>query len=225
LLWFNRYNTAFPWDGWSKGISAEDWRYADLAKKTGSNTAAYWALSLLSLHLTPTLLVWLPLSACGHVWWEGGNSTTPPIGWRDALAVGVTLGAIVIQRVADDSLRIFRQQQYGARADLNICSSSKMICREGLWGFSRHPNYFGEACFWLGISILGWAGQTNDSPRSMAAAWGGAAMMFGFFRFSATLMDARMLKNRGVAYMDVIAEVSALVPWPPSKSKQKSHDK
>ena len=38
--------------------------------------------------------------------------------------------------------------------------------------------------------------------------------MFGFFRLSASLMDARNLRNRGKAYGLVMAETSALIPLP-----------
>lgn len=28
------------------------------------------------------------------------------------------------------------------------------VCQEGLWAYSRHPNYFGESLFWLGIAVV-----------------------------------------------------------------------
>ena len=57
ILWCVRYAVQFPWTGWFSGIEHEDWRYIEMAKRTGSNTILYWIVSLTSLHITPTLLV------------------------------------------------------------------------------------------------------------------------------------------------------------------------
>ena len=60
------------------------------------------------------------------------------------MAVVVTLAAIVIEALADEQLRAFRRSK---RADGDICTV-------GLWSWSRHPNYFGEACLWWGTYII-----------------------------------------------------------------------
>ena len=60
-----------------------------------------------------------------------------------------------------------------------------------------------------------------DEPAAAAHAswcWGGAAVMFGFFRVSSYLTDQRMLQRRGEAYRTVMQEVSALVPWCPRQA-------
>jgi len=218
-LWFGRYHWSFPWEGWSCGIAREDWRYIDLARRTGSGTPLYWFLSFTSLHLTPTLLVWFGLAPARHVWTEAASG--PALGTRDLVAVAVALGAIAIQALADEELRVFREAQYGCGVNLLKVTSSKAICRAGLWRYSRHPNYFGEALFWLGIALVGHAadvdahvGAQARSPRPWLAAWGGSAMLFAFFRVSAYLTDQRMLKNRGEQFRVVMDEVSALVPLP-----------
>jgi len=235
VIWYARYHNQFPWDGWTKGIDTEDWRYVDMAKKVNHNPILYWILSLLSLHLTPTLLVWCALSPVRTVFVPSTTtpiSFSPPLGPRDALAVLVCLGAIMWTKVADDQLRDFRRSLYGDTANLDTSSSSKEILRTGLWKYSRHPNYFGEASFWLGVALIGWAdkGDTNelavDSSSSswmqaiIDSNWTGSMIMFVFFRVSAHLTDLRMLKNRGDGYKRVMCEVSALVPMIPRSTEK-----
>ena len=62
LVWCVRYARQFPWTGWFTGLHHEDWRYVQIAKQTGSGTVLYWFASLISLHLTPTCLVFAGLS-------------------------------------------------------------------------------------------------------------------------------------------------------------------
>ena len=222
VLWCLRYSWQFPWTGWTTGIHKEDWRYVKIADKTGSNTRLYWLASLISLHLTPTWLVFAALSPMERVWSAGRAEGVPELFSNSADAVGlfVSVTAILIQHSSDMTLYHFRRKAYGTTKNLDYKSSSKKICREGLWKWSRHPNYFGECLFWLGLACLASGGEGGFRATSVSGtwtdlfrAWGGAALMFGFFRVSAHLTDQRMLENRGQKYLKVMSEVSPLVPW------------
>ncbi len=184
----------FNWArGWS-GLTHEDWRYVDLRKKTGK---LYWVVSLLGLHVMPTVMVLLgliPLHAALVVNPSG-------FGAIDVVAAVVTLGAIVIETVADEQLRNFRRQK---REDGEICTV-------GLWGWSRHPNYFGEMSFWFGLFLFGIAAG--------AAWWSGVGFvaMIGLFAGASIPMAERRSLMRRPHYAEHQRRVSMIVPWFPKK--------
>ena len=87
--------------GWS-GLSHEDWRYVKLRAQSGS---LYWLVSLVGLHMMPTLWVFgglLPVYAAVAV-------GTEPLGWLDAVATVVGFGAVWIEARADKELVDFRR--------------------------------------------------------------------------------------------------------------------
>lgn len=191
-----------PWDGWTKGIHSEDWRYIEYYRSVGGGVP-FWAGSLVSLHLTPTLLVFFGITPVHRVFFPG-KSLSKPFSTVDWIAIAVICAALLIQGVADYQLKKFRGVTSSETGDPKAC------LREGLWGWSRHPNYFGEALFWFGFAILGYA---EDSEMGFGWTWGGSVAMFLFFRLSCYITDMRNLKRKP-AYKDVMREVSAFIPVP-----------
>lgn len=182
----------FNWArGWP-GLSHEDWRYVEVRHKTGK---LYWPASFFGLHLMPTVMVYLgvlPLHAALVTNPEG-------FGVLDVVAALVTLGAIVIESVADEQLRTFRRgkQEDGA------------ICTVGLWKWSRHPNYFGEISFWGGLLLFGIA-----AGAPWWSAIGLVAMVGLFVGASIPLAEKRSLRRRP-HYAEHQRRTSMLIPWPP----------
>lgn len=65
------------------------------------------------------------------------------------LGVLVWLVGYFFQAIGDRQLALFVR---------NPDNKGKLM-REGLWAYTRHPNYFGEVMMWWGIVILGFANQ------------------------------------------------------------------
>ena len=108
----------------------------------------------------------------------------------DIIGVTTALLAILIQAVADRQLRLFREKEYNVsetQIDINTVKSSRHILRQGMWAYSRHPNYFGEALFWVGIFLTVKAGCREQDPWYKGMH--GCVSMFLFFRGSSILMD------------------------------------
>ena len=188
--WAIRFFVGYPWEGWTQGLSHEDWRYADLRTKLGRG---YWPFSLSSLHLTPTLLVFGALAPVASVVLQ---DEAPPLNVGDLVAFVVTLAFLVLEAVADETLRRHR------------ASGAKTTCVRGPWAWSRHPNYLGECGFWSGIYLFARAAGIGD--LSYAA---GPVALWLFFRFaSAPLMEERSRARR--RDYDAVSPSAVLVPLP-----------
>jgi steroid 5-alpha reductase family enzyme len=179
--------------GW-RGLTHEDWRYVQLREQTGGS---YWLASFLGLHLLPTVVV---LLGCLPVYLAVARGTAP-LGGLDVLATAVTGAAIAIETIADLQLHRFR-----------TTATPGSTLSTGLWAYSRHPNYFGEALFWWGLWLFGTA--AGPAPWWLAAGAGAITAMLFFV--SIPLIDARMRASRP-DYAARVARVSALLPWFPRR--------
>jgi steroid 5-alpha reductase family enzyme len=181
------------WRGWG-GLDHEDWRYERIRERSGR---AYWLASFAGIHLFPTAMV---LLGCLPLWPALGVGARP-LGWLDALAFAVTAGAIALEAIADQQLRRFR-----TRADRR----PDAILEEGLWRWSRHPNYLGEMGFWWGL----WLFAVAAAPGWAWTAVGPLAMTAMFLFASIPMLERRMAERRP-DWPDHAARVSRLLPRPP----------
>jgi steroid 5-alpha reductase family enzyme len=189
-LWAARLTWNFL-RGW-QGLGHEDWRYVDFRATSGR---AYWLVSLLGIHLFPTVMVFV---GCLSLF-PGLSAGTRPLGLLDVVAIGVTAAAIGIEATADEQLRRFRRAAAGSARTL----------ASGLWAWSRHPNYFGETLFWWGLFLFGLAAD----PAWWWTIAGPLAITLMFVFVSVPMLDRRMLARRP-DYAARMREVSALVPFP-----------
>src|SRR4029453_11120085 len=178
--------------GWP-GLEHEDWRYVDLRRSTG---AFYWIVSLIGLHLGPTLIVFL---GCLPLW-PALAAGARPLGLADAVAAALAIGGTALELVSDNQLHRFRLSGPPPGATFE----------GGLWAWSRHPNYLGEILFWLGLACFGFA-----AAGFVAWSWLGAlAIVLMFLFVSLPLIERRMLARRP-GYEERQRRVSLLLPRPP----------
>ena len=84
------------------------------------------------------------------------------------------------------------------------------VMDQGLWRYTRHPNYFGDACVWWGLALV--------AAESGVGAWGiiGAVVMTILLRrvSGVTLLERSIVKRRP-GYEDYVRRTSPFVPRPP----------
>ena len=72
------------------------------------------------------------------------SSQKVDFGWIGVLGLAFWLIGFLLEAVADNQKRMFRQQK----------NTHKEFIQTGLWARSRHPNYFGEILLWIGVAII-----------------------------------------------------------------------
>ncbi len=176
------------------GLAKEDFRYVGFRHRF---PRAYWVVSYLGIHLFPASMVYvgcLPLYAVAR-------SGALPLGPFDAAGAVVMLAAVVVAFAADGQLRRFRREPGHAGKCID----------DGLWRFSRHPNYLGEIATWWGLYLFALA--------SGSAWWwtgiGAAAITVMFVFISVPMMERRALATRE-GYREYRARTPMLLPslWP-----------
>jgi len=171
LVWSIRLtaNCCIHW----KGLSDEDWRYRSFRKATGK---LYWPVSYLAIHMIPTFFVLGNMLPVLYIL-EGKVTNL----FLVVTGYVMMLAAFLLELVADRQMDHYQK----TRTDDTAC------CTEGLWAYSRHPNYLGENCLWWGIFIasLGCGGN----PILIIAP---IAMTALFLSYSIPAMEKRQCEHR-----------------------------
>ncbi|RDZ28064.1 DUF1295 domain-containing protein [Lysobacter silvisoli] len=173
---------------------AEDGRYAQLRRRWGA-APLKWA-AMFQFQALLVALFALPFLAV---------AANPQAGWNGWLAAGVAvwLGSVTGETVADRQLARFRADP-GHRGK---------TCRQGLWRWSRHPNYFFEWLHWFAYVLL-----AVGAPIA-ALAWTGPVLMYAFLRWLSGIpfTEAQALRTRGEDYARYQRTTPMLFPWFPKE--------
>ena len=177
------------------GLHHEDWRYGMLRARAGRYAVA---TDLVAIHLIPTAQVFLGMIPV----YVAVTSVGDNLLWLSVIACVLGLAAVALESVADGQMRRYLRGR-----------GAGQIMDEGLWSWSRHPNYFGEFVFWCSLALSGVAAAPADAWWLFA---GAAAMLAMFLGASIPMMEERSLQRRP-GYQDVIDRVSRFIPWPQRK--------
>jgi len=173
--------------------NGEDYRYRAMRKHYGERFGLISLYSVFGLQGALMFVVSLPVQL-------GQADDTPGIGVVAILGVVLWLIGMFFEAVGDWQLARFKRNP----------DSAGKVMSTGLWRYTRHPNYFGDACVWWGIGLV--AAETG------AGAWGllgSAVMTFLLRRVSGVTMLEKTIGRRRAGYDEYIRTTSPFIPRPP----------
>jgi steroid 5-alpha reductase family enzyme len=178
---------------WGKG---EDFRYQ---KMRSESAKSWWFISFLRVFLLQGILM-LVISSPAIV---AEVSSKQPLGILDYLGVVVWAVGFFFETTGDSQLVRFRSNP----------SNKGKVLDTGVWHYSRHPNYFGDATQWWGFYLLafsagGW--WTIFSP---------ILMTFFLVRVSGVMLLEKTLKESKPGYKEYMERTNAFIPWFPRSNK------
>jgi len=169
----------------------EDHRYQAIRR---NNEPHFWLKSLFIVFLLQGFLAWvIVLPALAAV---SGQTSPGPL---DFMGLALWLVGMFFEVVGDWQLARFRSSGRDSGAVLDT----------GLWRYTRHPNYFGEATLWWGIYLM---------ALSAGAWWtifAPVVMTFLLLRVSGVALLEKDIADRRPAYRDYIRRTNAFFPGRP----------
>jgi steroid 5-alpha reductase family enzyme len=170
----------------------EDFRYRAMRRKHGERFALVSLYTVFGLQGALMILVSLPVSL-------GQRDTNAGAGFVVFLGFVVWAVGLYFEVVGDAQLARFKRDPRNA----------DQIMDQGLWGLTRHPNYFGDALVWWGLAIVG-----STQGAGIWAFLGAAVMTVLLVRVSGAAMLDRLLAKRKPGYAEYMARTSGFIPLP-----------
>jgi len=192
LLWAARLG----WHIGSRNWGHEDPRYARLRTHAQSLGKSYAWYSLTHVFLSLGALCG---AAIAFPLFLGQRTSTPDPGLLSAVGILLFIFGLIFETVADMQLRKF----------LKNPDNKNKVLQTGLWGYSRHPNYFGEFIVWCGFFLIAletpWGWLAIVSPLTLLY------ILLGPLGIG--LVERRMRKKRPEAFAEYERKTNAFIPW------------
>jgi steroid 5-alpha reductase family enzyme len=191
-IWGLRLSIYLAWRNLGKG---EDFRYQKFRKDFGEHR--YWWYSFFSVFLLQGILMWLISAPLLGAQFYASNS----LGILDYTGISIWIIGFIFEAGGDIQL---------ARFKANPTNKGKVL-DTGLWHYTRHPNYFGDAAVWFGYGLI------CLSAGSYITVFGTILMTALIIKVSGVALLEKTLNTTKPGYREYVRRTSAFIPWFPNK--------
>jgi steroid 5-alpha reductase family enzyme len=176
----------------------EDPRYRDILARAPGDPLVHMVRKV---YLPQAVVLWvvsLPVQLGQY-----GSTVGPLATVLTVLGVVLWLVGFGFETVGDAQLAAFRADP----------ANRGRVMDRGLWRYTRHPNYFGDAAVWWGLTVLG-----LHHPVGLAGLAGAALMTWLLTRGTGAKLLESTISERRPGYTDYVRRTSGFLPLPPKPS-------
>lgn len=174
----------------------EDTRYHAFRENWGGN---YWWGSLFQVFLLQAVLCWIISLVVQAGMLSSESSTLSLVAW---IGLFIWMMGFLFEVVADWQLMRFKSDPDNKGKVMDL----------GLWRYTRHPNYFGEAVMWWGIFLI-----TFQNLNYLWTIISPLLITFLLLKVSGVSMLERNAVKTKPKYADYQRRTNAFIPWIPKK--------
>ena len=192
-LWGIRLASYLAWRNFGK---PEDYRYAAMRRRRGQWFPLVSLFTVFGLQGLLACIISIPV----QIGISHGEAWT----WQASLGAVVWLAGVVFESVGDYQLACFKADNM----------NQGKVLRQGLWRYTRHPNYFGDFLVWWGFYLVAAQGES----------WwwtivGPTLMSWLLIKVSGVHLLESSLRSRIEGYEDYLKNTSSFFPLPPQNSR------
>ncbi len=185
---------------WRWGDHGPDRRYQTMFAKAQENKG--WGFAKASLLLVFAIQAPLLFVVCLPVQ-LGQIDSAPALGALGWAGGAMALFGIAFESIGDWQLVRFRR---------NPANAGQVMDR-GLWRYTRHPNYFGDACTWWGLYLI-----AAETGTGLLALPGPLLLTWTLMKWSGAPTIEGRLKRKKPGYDDYMRRTSGFIPWWPKRA-------
>ncbi|KAF9576482.1 hypothetical protein EC968_007960 [Mortierella alpina] len=152
LLWGIRLTYNFYRKG-GYAFDSEDYRWPYLATKIPSGL--WFLFNIFFICLYQNLLL-VALTVPVYTAWRAALLGSQPLNWIDAVATAMCLAGLALETTADQQQWRFQEAKKAAISKKEVLTGDfkRGFLSQGLFRYSRHPNFFGELTVWWSIYLF-----------------------------------------------------------------------
>ena len=195
LAWALRLAAYITWRNWGHG---EDRRYQAIRARNEPHFALKSLVIVFALQMVLAWIVSAPTLAA-----LAGDRAFNAL---DVAGILAALAGFLFEAIGDAQMAAFKRDP----------THRGQVMDRGLWRYTRHPNYFGEACFWWGIWLIALAAGGLPATWTVVSP---LLMTVLLLKVSGVAMLEKDIGERRPAYRDYIARTNAFIPGPPRREE------
>jgi steroid 5-alpha reductase family enzyme len=195
LIWAARLGGYLFWR-WRK--HGPDKRYLAMTENAVGSKHIFTLIYVFLLQGCLLWLVSLPVQL-------GALTTATGLGPQAMFGIGLSILGIIFESIGDWQMARFKSDP----------DNRGKVMDRGLWRYTRHPNYFGDACVWWGLFLI-----VAERPYGWLALPGPLMLTFLLVQWSGAALLERQLQKTKPEYLDYMQRTSSFIPMPPKRGAQ-----